>query len=64
MFYKAILKFLVFLETNLKVGNSLFCFLWTVRILVSVSTKNKYSIPKYISSLLVMDNQNNIVAWV
>ena len=27
-----------------------------------VSTKNKYSILKYISSLLVLDNQNNIVA--
>ena len=33
-----------------KVGNSLFCFLWTVTILVSVSTKSKYSILKYISS--------------
>ena len=32
--------------------------------LVSVSTKNKHSILKYISSLLVLDNQNNIVAWV
>ena len=56
MFFKAILKFLIFLETIL-VGNSLF-----LRILVGGSTKNKYSILKYISSLLVLDNQNNIVA--
>ena len=35
-----------------------------LRILVSVSAKNKYSILIYISSLLVLDNQNNIVAWV
>ena len=33
-------------------------------VLVSVTTKNKYSILKYISSLIVLDNQNNIVAWV
>ena len=33
-------------------------------IFVSFSTKNKYSILKYISSLLVLDNQNNIVACV
>ena len=47
-------------ESEILVGNK---FEWTVRILVSVSTKNKYSILKY-SSLLVLDNQNNIVAWV
>ena len=29
-----------------KVGNSLFVFKWNVRILVSVSTKSKYSILK------------------
>ena len=34
-----------------KVGNSLFVFKWIVRIIVSVSTKSKYSILKYISSL-------------
>ena len=34
-----------------KVGNSCFFFKWTVRILVSVSTKIKYSILKYICSL-------------
>ena len=55
MFFKAILKFLVFFRdlSEILIGNSLF-----------VSTKNKYSILKYISSLLVLDNQNNIVAWV
>ena len=63
MFFKAILKFLDFLETNeILVGNTL--FFNGLRILVSVSTKNKYSILIYISSLLVLDNQNNIVAWV
>ena len=42
----------------------MFVFEWTVRILVSISTKNKYRILKYISSLLVLDDQINIVAWV
>ena len=31
---------------------------------LNISTKNKYSILKYISSLIVLYNQNNIVAWV
>ena len=37
-------------QSEILVGNSLFVFEWTVRILVSVSSKNKYSILKYISS--------------
>ena len=32
--------------------------------LVSVSTKNKYSTLKYISSLLFVDNQNDIITWL
>ena len=59
MFFKAILKFIVFFKTNLK-----FYLVIVLMDCKNFSTKNKYSILKYISSLLVLDNQNNIVAWV
>ena len=65
MFFKAILKFLVDLVffrdySEILVGNSL-NGLYEFKLLLEL---NKYSILKYISSLLVLDNQNDNFAWV
>ena len=57
MFFKAIQFFFI---SEILVGNSLFVFLMDCQNF-SVSTKNKYSILKYISSLLVLDNQTTLL---